>query len=120
MKKLADYQGEEAIELWADLLEPMTRILGDPAVSDILKSGKPAFLIASTIMKTHKEDAEEIMLRIDPTPIDGVNILTRLVAIVLEFLNNDDLKGFFVSAGQANEGSEISGSATENIKAVKA
>ena len=29
MKRLSDYQGEEAIELWADLLDPISDILTD-------------------------------------------------------------------------------------------
>lgn len=119
MKKLSDYQGEEAIELWADLLEPATKIIGDPQVANVVKSGKPPFIIASEILKSHKEEAMNIMLRIDPTPIDGMNIITRLVSLVLEFMNNDDLKGFFASAGQANTEQESSGSATVNTKAVK-
>lgn len=116
MKKLADYQNDEAIELWADLLEPMTSILGDKAVANVIKSGKPPFLIAKEILKTHTEDAKKIMLRIDPTPIDGLNIITRLVSLVLEFLNNDDLKSFFPSAEQAKKESESSISVVESTQ----
>ena len=59
------------------------------------------------------------MLRIDDTPIDGLNILTRLVGIVLEIMNNEDLRGFFVSAEQETMESGSSGSATANIKAIE-
>lgn len=109
MKKLSDYKDEEAIELWADLLSPMTTILGDSKIAETVKAGKPPFLIAKEILKTHKKEAVEIMLRIDPTPIDGLNIITRLVNIVLEILNSEDLKGFFASAGQERTESESSG-----------
>ena len=40
MKKLSDYKGDEAIELWADLLEPMTEILGDKDIAKILQDNK--------------------------------------------------------------------------------
>ena len=116
MKKLSDYKDEAAIELWADLLEPMTSILGDKKVIKVLQSKKPPFLIAKEILSTHKEDAIAIMLRIDPEPIDGINIITRLVNLVLEFMNHPDLKNFFASAGQGVTDSESFGNATASTE----
>ena len=101
MKKLSDYKNEEALDLWADLLDPMTKILGDPEMQKVFRSGKPPFLIAKEILSAHKAEAIQIMLRVDDTPVDGLNILTRLVGLVLELMNNEDMKSFFVSAGQA-------------------
>lgn len=119
MKKLSDYKDEEALELWGDLIEPMTKILADDDVQKSLGSGKAPFLIAKDILSAHKEDAVEILLRIDPTPLDGVNIIVRVVSVVLEFMNTPELKGFFKSAGQAKTEAGSTGSATENIKAVE-
>lgn len=116
MKKLSDYKNEEAIELWGDLIEPMTNILGDPKTAKVMRSKKPPLIVAKTILTAHKDDAMAIMLRIDPTPIDGINILTRLVSVVLEFMNNPDFKDFFGSAGQAKTESESSGDATESTE----
>ena len=56
-------------------------------------------------------------MRIDPTPIDGVNFATRFVALVLEFMNNPELQGFFASAGQAQTDGVYSGSVTESAGA---
>lgn len=117
MKKLADYKDAEAIELWADLLAPMTSIIADEKVAKTVKSGKPPFIIASEILKTHKKDATEILLRIDPTPIDGLNLIVRIIDIVIEIMNNEEVKGFFSSAEQATTLKEISGSATVNTEA---
>ena len=117
MKKLSDHKGEEAIELWVDLLEPMTNILGDTELAGLLRSKAAPLLKAQGILKAHKQDAMEIMLRIDPTPINGLNILTRLVAVILEFTNNPDLKDFFVSAGQEKMEKGSSGNAMESIEA---
>lgn len=120
MKKLSDYKDEEAIEIWGDLLDPMTRILADPSVARTMRSGKAPFIIAKEIIKTHKDEAKEIILRIDPTPIDGVNFAARIASIVMDFLHNDALKDFFVSAGQAKMEEEPTGYATENTEAVEA
>ena len=113
MKKLSDYKDDEAIELWGEMLDPMIRILGDKSIASDLRTGKPPLIIAKDIIKTHTEDAREIMLLIDPTPIDGINVIARLASIVMDFIRNDSLKDFFKSAGQAMTEEEPTGSATE-------
>ena len=40
MKTLSDYKDEEAIELWADLIDPLTAIFSDKEFMQGLK-GKP-------------------------------------------------------------------------------
>lgn len=119
MKKLSDYQGEEAIELWADLLEPVTEILGDKDIAKIIQDPKkPPLLKASAILKKYKKEAEQIMLRIDPEPLDGLNIITRLVSILIEAGQSEDVRAFFGFAGQAvKTDKESSGSPTENTEA---
>ena len=114
MKKLSDYQGEEAIELWADLLEPITKILGDPEIAKVYKSGKPPFLIAKEILNLHGEEAINILTRIDPTPVNGLNAVTRIVEIFVEVKGSPELQGFLADAGQVKTMNESSGFATAN------
>lgn len=116
MKKLSDYEGNEAIELWADLLKPMTKIFGDPDVANVMKSHKPPVIIAQTILESHTAEATEIMLRIDPTPINGLNLITRLVSLVMEFVNTEELRGFFPSVEPDVMESESGGSAMANTE----
>ena len=116
MKRFSDYKGDEAIELWADLLEPITRILQDEKVAKSVKSGKAVFQIASEILKGHSKDASEILLRIDPTPLDGLNIILRLAELVQEISEREELRAFFGSTPQAMMHSASTGSATENTK----
>lgn len=117
MKKLSDYQGEDAIDLWADLLEPMTTILGDDKVQEVVRSGAPKMLIAKEILKTHKKEAVEIMLRVDPEPIDGLNIVLRLVSLLADVGQNEEIKGFFGYAEQEKTDNESSGFAMVNTEA---
>ena len=116
MKKLSDYTGDEAIELWADLLEPLTGILGDPGIQKVVQSGKPKLIIAKEILKNHSADATEILTRIDPTPIDGLNIILRLVALLTDIGQNEEIKSFFGFAEQAQTETESSGSVMENTE----
>ena len=117
MKRLGDYKGDEAIELWADLLEPLTRILQDKKVEAAMRSGKAIFQVASDILKAHSKDASEMLLRIDPTPLDGLNIVLRLAELVKELSEREELRAFFGFTPQAMTDKESTGSPTENTEA---
>ena len=116
MKKLSDYEGDEAIELWGDLLEPLTAILSDQKIGKIVKSGANKIIIAKEILNSHKDEATKILLRIDPTPINGLNIVIRLVAIIGEIGQSEELQGFFGFAEQAKTGGESIGLPTVNTE----
>lgn len=117
MKRLSDYTGDEAIELWADLLDPISDILTDKDVAKVTQSGAPPIAIAKEILKNHKKEAAEILTRIDPEPLDGLNFIMRLVAILVEIGERSDVKAFFGYAAQEKTESESSGSATESTEA---
>lgn len=119
MKKLSDYKDNEAIELWADLLEPLSKILSDKKIATVFRSGKPKIEIAKEILKKHSKEAKTILLRIDPTPIDGMNIVLRLVTLLAEIGENPEIKAFFGFAEQEQTEDESSTSVTENIGAKK-
>lgn len=117
MKKLTDYKGDEAIELWADLLDPLSVILTDEAIRKVVQSGKSKLDIAKEVLKKHKKEATKILLRIDNTPIDGLNIILRLVDLITDIGQNEQINGFFGYAEQDQKVKGSSGSPTENIKA---
>lgn len=116
MKKLSDYEGDAAIELWADLLEPIARILADEKIKELYQSGKPKLLLAKEILKTHKEDATEVINRIDPTPFNALTLISRVVSILTEIEKNEELNAFFDMGEQTATDSESFGSATENTE----
>ena len=115
MKRLSDYKGEEAIELWADLLEPIGAIIQDAEVRKTLSSQGSAMQKVQALIKNHKGEAAQILLAIDPTPITGLNIVARLLDLVMEIERSEEFSGFFDSAQQTTEG-ESSGSVTEIVK----
>ena len=117
MKKLTDYKDNEAIDLWADLLDPLSDILTDEKIRKVVQSGKSKMDIVKEILKRHKKQATEILLRIDNTPIDGLNIIVRLVDLVTDIGENEEIRGFFGYAEQDQTEDESSGSPTENIEA---
>ena len=116
MKKLSDYEGEEALDLWADLLDPFIQIVGDEKIASMLRAKKPPIVTAREICKTYKAEAIQILTRIDPTPVNGLNVLIRLASIIKEVGNDPTVKSFFASAPEERKDETSSGSVTESIE----
>lgn len=116
MKKLSDYKGEDAIELWGNILEPAAKIVADKEIQVQFKKKEPRINLVKMILLKHKTEAVEILTAIDPEPITAFNVITRFLALVNEVIANEEFKDFFGFAGLKMD-SESSGSATENIVA---
>lgn len=112
MRRLSDYKGDEAIELWSDLISPISKIMQDKKAQTVFKDKDKSMLEkASEVISLHKEEAEAVILRIDPTPINGLNLITRVLEFLVEIETSEDLKPFFALAGQGKTESASSGSA---------
>lgn len=116
MKRLSDYKNEEAIELWANLLDPIIHIFQDKEMQAAIKNGKSPLEKAKTVLLTHKSDAVAIILAIDPTPITGLNLVVRLVDVLMEIENSEEFGSFFGSPHPGMKEEESSGSAMENTE----
>ena len=117
MKKLSDYKGEDAILLWADLLEPLTDILTDDGVREVITKGQSKLEIAKVILKNQPKAAADLLLAIDSTPLDGLNIVLRLAAVITDIGQNEEIKSFFGYAEQAETEKESGGLPTESTGA---
>lgn len=117
--KLSEYRDGEALDLLADLIEPVSSILADKDISKLQKNGASVARIASAAIKGHKDEVLRIMAALDGVPFEEYhcNILT-LPKRLIEILNDKDLQDFFSSQGQTEEPNN-SGSASANTKARK-
>ena len=115
MKKLSDHKGEEAILLWADISNEIVQIVGDGKIANLIRQKKPKLIIANEILKAYPKETCRILERIDPTPIDGFNTLKRLLSLLEEISEDEDVKVFLASLAEKEEGN-ASGSATENTE----
>ena len=117
MKRFSDYQGEEAIELWGDLLGPISRIIQDNDIRAISNKKDVSRLdIAGIVLKKRKSDVVTILERIDPTPVNGINIIVRLIDLLEDLGSNPEVARFFGLPATEKLAVQSSGSATENIK----
>jgi len=110
--KLSDYKGEAAIELWGNLIEPITPILAD---NDVKNAAKGSVVdLAGVILKKHPKEAKQILELIDNKPIDAFNVPFRVMEIINDFITHKASGDFFSSAEPTTDGTFI-GSAPESV-----
>lgn len=97
MKKISEYKNKDAVNLLADLLDPVSEIVADPKFSE-MANNKDTTKIAliQYIMKAHAESLIKMFAIIDGVPVEeyeinAVEIPTRLVSI----FNDTGLANFF-------------------------
>lgn len=114
--KLSDYKGEEALDLIADLMEPISQILQDKDFQRQVEAGSNAGMLkaAKTLLKRHKKECIEILARIDGIPVEEykptVFVLTKKV---VELLGDKEVQELFISQGQIDNAASF-GSAMGN------
>lgn len=114
MKKLSEYKDGEALEMLAEIIEPVTLILADKKVMNEFKKTKVKGV--SYILKKHKEQIIPILAALEGVPEKEYhcNIVT-LPKVLIEIMNDKDLVDFFGSQ-LPTEDTEGSGSVMENTK----
>ncbi len=117
MKRLSDYTGEEAIEIWADIIDPAMVIIEDEEVQKYT-TGKGISIkdAVKVILKKYRKEAMEILNRINDKPLNGASSFPALTVFVSELVFGDNVKAFSRSSEQEKPEDESSGSATGNIK----
>lgn len=110
MKKLSEYKDEEALDLLADLLEPVVEILGDTKVVKEFQDNRLKGI--SLAIKCHKRAVFKAMAVLNGVDVDSYHcdILT-LPKTILDIVNDKDLIDFF-SLQSRELGNDFFGSAT--------
>lgn len=112
--KLSEYQGEAALDILADLIEPVGEIMTDKEIGDVFKKNRFKAIVLA--IKNHKNAVMKIMATIDGVPVEEYkcNVFTLPVKI-LELLNDPDIVQLFTYQGQTGDANS-SGSASENTE----
>ena len=110
--KLSEYQGEAALDILADLIEPAGEIMSDKQIGDVFKENR--FKAIGIAIKNHKKAVMQILATMDGVPVDEYkcNVFSLPVKI-LEILNDPDLVKLFTYQGQTGDANS-SGSASGN------
>lgn len=107
---------EENLELFADLLEPVSEIFSDEELAKLYQKKAKTAVIAKTAIKRHKKSVIEILALLDGVSPDEYKINPlALFAKVVGFLNKPEVSELFTSQGQKN-GGESFGSVMVNTE----
>ena len=84
--KLSEIKGDRAIEVIAEIMEPISNLVSDPETKKALKNNgkEPIVKILPKIIKTHKDDIYK-MLAI----LDGVTVAEYIKDVTMVKLLND-------------------------------
>jgi hypothetical protein len=120
--KLSDYKGEEALDVLADIIEPLTMIIADGEIQELAKQKKvPPIKYVKPAIKNHKREVIEILARLNkqsPEDYEKTMTLFTLPLQVLEFINDPEVQNLFTSQIQnLKTPFADSGSVTENTEA---
>ena len=96
MRKLAEVKDEEALDLLADILDPMMEICSDAEIKKMVSEKSEKLLIVKYIIKNHKSAIMQILAMLDGVPVEEYhcNVLT-LPATLLELFNDPEVTALF-------------------------
>lgn len=120
IKNLADIKGDAALELVADLIDPVTEIMSDPVVAAAYRGtekepGSKAKAIKVAI-KAHKKAVTTILALMDEEDPKTYQPSAMVIPVrLLQILNDPDMNSLFTLPDQSLE-ENTSGSASENSK----
>ena len=113
--KLSEYQGEAALDLLADMIEPAGEIMSDKEIGEVFKANR--FKAIGLAIKNHKKAVMQILATMDGVPVEEYkcNVFSLPVKI-LEILNDPEMIQLFQYQGQtgdANSSGSVSGNTEE-------
>ena len=112
--KLSEYQGEAALDVLADLIEPAGEIMSDKEIGKVFNKNR--FKAIGLAIKNHKKAVMQILATMDGVSVEEYkcNVFTLPVKI-LELLNDPALAQLFIYQGQTGD-ANASGSVLENTE----
>ena len=112
---MREMTNDESLDMFAEMLEPMSVILADKEVAEKFKSGTLAAGVAHAIRK-HKPEVIQILAATDGEPVETYKVNPIAIPFkLLHLFSAPEMKELFMFAGQKNE-SASSGSAMENTE----
>lgn len=117
MRHLSEIKNEEALELIANCMEPVGKILGDPAINQFKNKKFNKIEVMKWLLKDHSGEIMEILASIDDQDVETYEISAlELPMRVIDILSNEELTSLFTSQGQRTT-KTFSGSVMENTEA---
>lgn len=113
MRNLSEYKDEEALDLLAELFEPMTSFFLDDEFVKTFDSGNRLGAVKIAI-KNHKPEVMQILAAMEGVPVEEYhcNVMTLPIRLY-QLITTPEIAGFFTSVKEKNS-EKSSGSVTGN------
>ena len=113
MRNLSDYRDEEALDLLAELFEPMAKFFMDDEFVKTFDSGNRLWAVKVAI-KNHKPEVMQILAAMEGVPVEEFhcNIMTLPIRLY-QLITTPEIAGFFTSVAMKSS-ERSSGSVTGN------
>lgn len=118
--RISDFKNEDAIELVADLIEPIGDLISHKEVREAIESGQNRLTIAKTMLSCGKSEVMTILATLNGVPVseftcNPISIFKDLL-ILLNDPEMSEFADFFMSA-QTPTIKDASGFVAENTQA---
>jgi hypothetical protein len=119
--RLSEFKGEEALDVLADIIEPITMIMTDKEIYELAKNQAQPIQYISPMIKNHKPELIQILARLDNKTVEEYNKTLTLISLpkqILEMINDPEVQNLF-QLQEENPAipSASSSPATENTEA---
>jgi len=115
MRKLSEIQNEDALDVVAEIIDPVVSMCQDEELKKVMKTGDKLQSVKVAI-KNHKSEVMTILAALDGEPLETYKVnLIQLPLKLLELFNDPDMQSFLVEQGLMISDTS-SGSATESIE----
>lgn len=102
MRKLSEYKDEEAIDLLADLLDPVVLIFAEPDIASFAQQ-KNYIKAIQVAIKKHKKEVMKIMAILEGVPVEEYHCnFVTLPKLLMDVINDPMLQDFFTSQVQTD------------------
>lgn len=102
--KLSDYKGEAALDVLADIIEPLTAIIADSEIQELAKSGDSTPMkYIKPVLKNHKKEIIAILARIEDQPVEEYEKTVTVFTLpkqVLDLINDSEVQNLFTQQVQ--------------------
>lgn len=105
MKRLSDYQNEEALDLLVDIIEPAAELMSDQSTVNLLYSKKAGDRMKGVkqMIREHKSAVMQILAALDGVPVAEYQCsVFTLPTRLIEILNDKELLSFFTDQQMQN------------------
>ena len=77
----------EKMELFADIMEPVTMIFADPEVIGVITRNEPPIRAVKCAIKNHKDEVIEVLARLDGVEVkdyqfDGLKVMFKMLSFI--------------------------------------